>query len=91
MKSQPKVSHPAVTSLAEGAELMERIRADRPRLIVNALLGDATTTEITAALGWDIVDLKVAINRRAPELRNKGQITERAYTAVNIAVFGTAP
>jgi hypothetical protein len=36
---QTRLSHPAVTSLAEGAALMERIAADRPQLIIDALLG----------------------------------------------------
>jgi hypothetical protein len=63
---RPALSHPAVTRLAEGAARAERIAADRPRLIIDALLGGATPQEITAALGWDLVDLEVAVNRWAP-------------------------
>jgi hypothetical protein len=84
---QARLSHPAVTSLAEGAALMERIAADRPRLIIDALLGGATPREITAALGWDVEDLRVAMNRWAPKLRRAGQLTEQAYDAVTIAVW----
>jgi len=56
-------------------------------LIIDALLGGATPEEVTAALGWDLVDLQVAMNRWAPKLRRDGQLTEQAYTAVTIAVW----
>lgn len=83
---QPKISHPAVARLAEDAALAEQIAADRPRLIIDALLGGATPKEITAALGWDLMDLQVAMNKWAPKLRRDGQLTEQAYTTVTIAV-----
>jgi len=83
-----RFGHPAVTSLAEGAALMERIAADRPQLIIDALLGGATPREITAALGWEVEDLRVAMNISAPKLRRAGQLTEQAYDAVTIAVWG---
>jgi hypothetical protein len=86
-KKVTRLSHPAVTSLAEGAALMERIAADRPRLVIDALLGGATPREVTAALGWDVEDLQVAMNRWAPQLRRAGQLTEQAYAAVTIAIW----
>jgi hypothetical protein len=79
--------HPAVTSLVEGAALMERIAADRPRLIIDALLGGVTPREVTAALGWDVEDLRVAMNKWAPQLRRAGQLSEQAYAAVTMAVW----
>ena len=84
---QPKISHPAVARLAEGAALAERIAAERPRLIIDALLGGATPKEITAALGWDLVDLQVTLNKWAPELRRDGHLTGQAYTAVATSVW----
>jgi hypothetical protein len=87
---QPTASHPAVTRLAEGAALAERIAADRPRLIIDALLGGATPQEITAALGWDLVDLETAMNRWAPRLRDGGRLTGSACAAVLTIVVSAA-
>jgi hypothetical protein len=87
---RPKVSHPAVTRLAEDAALAKRIAVDRPRLIIDALLGGATPQEIIAVLGWDLVDLEVAVNRWAPRLRGEGRLTGPACAAVLTMVVSAA-
>jgi hypothetical protein len=78
--------HTAVVRLAEGVELQEQILADRPALVATALLGGATAVEITAVLGWELDELRLAIGRWAPQLARAGQLTEGQCTALQAVV-----
>lgn len=86
---QPKRNHPAVIRLAEGTALAQRIAAERPPLVVDALLGGASPQEITAVLGWDVEDLRVAINKWAPRLHRAGKLTEQGFIDLMNVVFGS--
>jgi hypothetical protein len=76
------VMHPAVARLGEGADLLARIVADRPALVAAALLDGTTMTQVAAALGWEVAELRMAIGRWAGKLRKAGRLTEAEYTAL---------
>jgi len=78
---------PAIAKLSEGARLQAQIMADRPALVIAALLGGVTAVEITAVLGWDLSELRLAVGRWAPQLRKAGQLTESQCTALQTIVF----
>jgi len=82
--------HPTVARLGEGADLIARIMADRPALVATALLDGATLTQVAAALGWELDELRMAIGRWASKLRRAGQLTESECTALLATVFELA-
>jgi hypothetical protein len=85
MRSAPQtqVSHPPVARLAEGRRAEKQIQTSRQHLVIGALLNNEATPEgITAALGWTLTDLAVAVNRWAPKLRDEGWITKQACTSL---------
>jgi hypothetical protein len=81
---------PAIIKLSKDANLLEQIIADRPALVVAALLDGATVTEIAAVLGWDLPELRMAARRWAPRLQKAGQLTQDQCAALLAIVFEPA-
>jgi hypothetical protein len=81
---------PAVAKLSEDANLLEQIMADRPALVVAALLDGATVAEIATVLGWDLPELRMAARRWAPQLQKAGQLTQDQCAALLAIVFEPA-
>jgi len=75
-------SRPAITRLTEGVRLQEQIMADRPALVVAALLGGATVAQIAAVLGWELDELRMAVGRWAAQLARAGQLTKDQATTL---------
>jgi hypothetical protein len=88
--SRPTMRTPAVARLAEDAALLEQIMANRPALVAAALLGGTTAVEVTAVLGWELAELRMAVGRWAPRLRKAGQLTEGQCTALQAVMFEPA-
>lgn len=80
--SLPEGVHPAVARLGDGAETLSRIVADRPVLVATALLEGVPPTEVAAVLGWELTDLRMAVERWAPRLRSVHQLTESQRAAL---------
>jgi hypothetical protein len=78
---------PAVVKLSEDANLLEQIIADRPALVVAALLDGATIEKIAAVLGWDLPELRMAARRWAPQLQKAGQLTPDQCATLLAIVF----
>ena len=74
--------HPALARLGEGADRLSRIVADRPILVATALLDGVLPTEVAAVLGWDLTDLRMAVERWAPRLWRARQLTEHQRAAL---------
>jgi hypothetical protein len=84
MRSAPQtqVGHQSVTRLAEGRRVEQQVQATRQHVVIEALLDGAAPEDVTAALGWTLTDLAVAVNRWAPKLRDEGHITRQACTSL---------
>jgi hypothetical protein len=80
--------HPAVARLGEGAETLSRIVADRPALVAVALLDGVPPTEVAAVLGWDLTDLRLAVERWASRLWSARQLTDSQRAALLEIVLG---
>ena len=85
-----EVVHPAVVRLAEGTAVLRRIVADRPALVIEALLGGATPERVAAATGLELIELRAAIGRWATRQQQVGHLTPQAYTDLMNIVFGPA-
>jgi len=72
----------ALAQLGVDAETLRRIEAQRPWLVAQALLTGATPQQVVAALGWELTELRFAIGRWAPTLRNQGQLTPEQTAAL---------
>jgi len=68
--------------LAEGRRVAEQVQADRRQVVIGALFDGVTPEEFTAALGWTLTDLAVAVNRWASKLREDGWITEQVCASL---------
>ena len=86
----PPDLHPAIVRLAEDARLQEQSVANRPALVVAALLGGATVSKIAAVLGWELAELRMAVGRWAPQLRKAGRLTEDQCSILLAIVFEPA-
>jgi len=64
--------------------------ANRPALVVAALLGGATVAEIATVLGWDLPELRMAARRWAPQLQKAGQLTQDQCATLLAILFEPA-
>ena len=84
----PQPTNRALAQLGVDAETLRRIEAQRPWLVAQALLTGATPQQVVAVLGWELTELRFAIGRWAPSLRDQGQLTEVQAAAVQARVHG---
>jgi hypothetical protein len=68
--------NPALTQLAAGAAAVRRFEAERPGLVVQALLTGVTPEQVVEVLGWELSDLRFAIGRWEANLRKQGQLAD---------------
>ena len=86
---RPQPTNRALTQLGVDAQTLRRIDAQRPWLVARALLTGATPQQVLAALGWELDELRFAIGRWAPTLRDQGQLTQEQAAAVQARVHGS--
>jgi len=84
----PRPANTALTQLDVDAAALRRVEARRPWLVVQALLNGATLRQVAAVLGWDLDELRFAVRRWVPNLRNQGQLTEEQGAALLATVHG---
>jgi|SRR5215470_1385293 len=84
----PRPTNTALTQLGVDAAALRRLEARRPWLVARALLADATPQQVVAVLGWELDELRFAVGRWVPTLRNRGQLTEGQGAALLSRVHG---
>jgi len=79
-----------VTALLAGspqAAAVRRFETDRPWLVAQALLTEASPRQVVEVLGWEPDDLRFAIGRWVPNLRKQGQRTDGQGAALLATVY----
>jgi hypothetical protein len=84
----PRPANTALTQLDVDAAALRRVEARRPWLVVQALLNGTPPRQVVAVLGWELDELRFAVRRWVPNLRNQGQLTEGQGAALLATVHG---
>jgi len=84
------IVHRAVARLADDTVVIRQAYERRPGLVVDALLDGAAPEQVAKACGMEITDLRAVMGRWATIRRERGLLTDEAYTRLLNVVFGPA-